>query len=205
MDSLLRRRAVLCVQTDQAARDVLAETLHGCDCVAACNAYEALRNLNARPFDAYVLDYWLPDWSGPSLCREIRKSDPNSPVVFYTDAANDQDRQRALRAGASAYLCKPVEPEELRSSLGSLFRRSDVESLLAKSSAERAVDELLVLRLPRARAASAAQDESAARSLERAARSRAYKAFIESGGTRANFDSWWPQVFGSARANHGLT
>jgi DNA-binding response OmpR family regulator len=172
--------------------------------VPACNAYEALRNFNARPFDAYVLDYWLPDWSGPSLCREIRKTDPNSPVVFYTDAASDQDRHRAMRAGASAYLCKPVEPDELRSSLGSLFTRSDVESLLAKTSAERAVDEVLVLRLARARPASGAHDESAARSLERAARARAYKVFIESGGTRANFDSWWPQVFGSARANHGL-
>src|SRR5687768_5450016 len=153
MDLKLRNRAILCVQTDAAAREALVGMLNDYECITASNAYEALRNFNARPFDAYVLDYWLPDWSGPSLCREIRKGDPNSPVIFYTDASNEQDRQRALRAGASAYLWKPLEAESLRSSLDSLFRRSDVESLLAKNSAERAVDEVLMLRLSQGAAA----------------------------------------------------
>jgi DNA-binding NtrC family response regulator len=46
-------------------------------------AREALRELNAGAFDACVLDYWIADWTGPALCRDIRKSDPHVPVIFY--------------------------------------------------------------------------------------------------------------------------
>ena len=47
---------------------------------------------------------WAADWSGPSLCREIRKIDPHGTIVFCTAAARDNDRARAMRAGANAYL-----------------------------------------------------------------------------------------------------
>ena len=202
MDSISRRRTLLCVQPDQDSRDALAKILRAYDCVFACSAYEALRNFHASSFDAYLLDFWLPDWSGPPLCREIRKLDPHSPVVFCTAAIGDRDEKRAFRAGASAYLHKPLDAAALSSTLRKLLARCDTRSLQAKSEAERAVQEALHRRA--AVAAARPSPEGIMKSLERVARAQAYKAFIDSGGTRAHFEHWWPQLFGSARANYSF-
>ena len=196
------RRTVLVIDDDSQFRAFLREILPDHTLVFACNAYEAIRHVNAASFHACVLDYWLTDWSGPALCREIRKSDPHAPIVFCTSAARDQDQARAMRAGASAYLCKPVDGKALRAKLGAFITLSEVESLRARIEEERAVHDELERRLEQVIADTEHARALAASSIERTARSKAYKAFIDARGTRAHFESWWPQVFQAARANH---
>ena len=198
----LSARRVLVVDGDPEFRALLEEILSDHTLVFAHTGFDALKHLNGESFHAYVLEYWLPDWSGTGLCREIRKSDPHAPIVFCTGAAREQDRHRAMRAGASAYLCKPLDPRMLRSKLGAFISLAEIESLRAKIEEERAVQEELnrqyqymIARVDRANAL-------AARSSERTARARAFKAFIGARGTRVYFESWWPLVFQSARANH---
>jgi DNA-binding response OmpR family regulator len=198
----IARRRVLIVDDDAEFRAILEEILSDHTLVFAQNAFEAIRHTNAAPFHAYVLDYWLPDWSGAALCREIRKSDPHAPIVFCTAAAREQDKARGLRAGANAYLCKPVDPRALRAKLGAFISLSELESLRAKVEEELAVQSELQRRVQELAARTEHAKALAESSLERTARSRAYKAFIDARGTRAHFDSWWPQVFQSARVNH---
>ena len=77
---------------------------------------------------------------GLSLCREIRKVDPHAPIIFYASAVREQDRARAVSAGGpDAYLCKPVQPDELRAKLKSLVTLSEMESLRARIEEEHAV------------------------------------------------------------------
>lgn len=200
----LPSRTVLVVDDDPEFCNLLQEVLSDHTLIFAANAFEALRYVNSTTFHAYILDYWLPDWSGSALCREIRKTDPHTPIVFCTGAARDQDRARALRAGANAYLPKPVDPKTLRAKLGAFLSLAELESLRAKVEEERAVQDELERRLEYALAQSDHAKALAASSVERTARTRAYKAFIEAHGTRAHFESWWPQVFQSARANHNV-
>ena len=192
------RPSVLCVESDTSARECLDGALAKYDCVFAINAYEALKALHARPFDAYVLDYWMPDWSGPLLCREIRKHDPHAAVLFCSEAASDVHRGRALRAGASAYLAKPINAQLFTEKLATLVKLALNDGLRAADDAERALGAELNRRgvaaaTPDGTAEALARLGSAARSVERTARARAYKAFIESGGTRAQFDRWWAE------------
>ena len=194
-------RSILCVEDDAESRSVLANVLSDHKLVFASNAFEALRHVNAGSHHGYVLDYWLPDWSGPALCREIRKVDPHGPVVFCTAAARDSDRNRALRAGANAYLTKPIDPDALRAKLRAFLTLAEVESLRAKVDEEHAVQEELQRRLGNVIGQVNYARELVATSIERTARTRAYKAFIEARGTRAHFESWWPQVYSSVRAS----
>jgi DNA-binding response OmpR family regulator len=203
-DLNLNRRCVLVVDDDTEFRAVIEEILSDHSLVFAKNAFEAIRHVNTSTFHAYVLDYWLPDWSGAALCREIRKSDPHAPIVFCMAAARDQDRSRAIRAGASAYLCKPIDPQMLRAKLGAFISLSELESLRAKVDEERAVQDELERRFSQVIAQTEHAKTLAASSIERTARAKAYKAFMEARGTRAHFESWWPQVFQSARANHNV-
>ena len=193
------RRSILCVDDDPETYALLTHVLSDHEIVFAPNAFEALRNVNSRGFHGYLLDYWLPDWSGPSLCREIRKIDPHGPIVFCTTAARDNDRARAMRAGANAYLCKPIDADLLRSKLRTFLTLSEIESMQAKIEEQRAVQEELQRRLSNVRAHMETAQALMDASIERTARARAYKAFIDARGTRAHFEGWWPQVFESAR------
>lgn len=195
MDNTPLRRTILCVEPSDDIPHWLTQVMPAYEWVFVNNAFDAIRTLHARALDAYVLEYWLPDWSGTSLCREIRKYDPNSPVLFLTNATADNDRKRALRAGGDGYICKPADAHELSTTLQRLLTNSDVRSLRAKPEAEEAVREVL--------ARSMLTDtnpipQTRAQSIERIAKARAYKAFIASGGTKAHFHTWWPQVFDGA-------
>ena len=77
MDTIVNTpRSVLCADHDAAVHRMVTELLPACGTMPVANAFEALRAVNSKPFDLYVLDYWLPDLSGLNLCREIRKVDP---------------------------------------------------------------------------------------------------------------------------------
>jgi two-component system OmpR family response regulator len=67
----------------------------------------------SQHFDLYLLDSWLPDGSGLDLCRQIREFDKATPIVFYSAAAYEIDRDEAINSGAQAYLTKPSAPSEL--------------------------------------------------------------------------------------------
>jgi len=75
----------------------------------------------SQDFDLYLLDSWLPDGSGLDLCRQIREFDQVTPIVFYSAAAYEIDKDQALACGAQAYLIKPSQPSELCSLVTSLI------------------------------------------------------------------------------------
>jgi FixJ family two-component response regulator len=60
-----------------------------------------------------ILDVRMPGMDGLELQRRLVGSDPPIPVVFITARASDEEERRALRAGAVAFLRKPVGKEVL--------------------------------------------------------------------------------------------
>ena len=75
----------------------------------------------SQEFDLYLLDSWLPDGSGLELCKQIREFDKATPIVFYSAAAYESDRELAIDSGAQAYLVKPSQPSELCTLVTSLI------------------------------------------------------------------------------------
>ena len=174
------------------------EVLFDYDVAFTYDGFEALRLFHSRPFHAYILASRLPDWSGVAVCREIRKTDPHSPIVFCSGAARAQDKELAMRAGASVYLAKPIEPTLLRSKLNALLGLAARESLQAQLAEQRAVQDELERRLSHVQSTLRHAHEYLQASIERSARTRAFKAFIAERGTPAHFDAWWPNVFQNA-------
>lgn len=60
-----------------------------------------------------MFDFNLPQMSGVDLCRHIRATDSKTPIVFYTATSQQSDRSAAMAAGASAYLVKPNDLENI--------------------------------------------------------------------------------------------
>ncbi len=70
-------------------------------------AAEALSTIQAERFDLYLLDSTLPDLDGFELCRRVRDLDASTPILFFSGAAYEADKQKGLEAGANAYISKP--------------------------------------------------------------------------------------------------
>lgn len=117
-------RRVLCVDDDEDTCTMLYGLLSLINCHAstAATAAEALKLIARGRFDLYLLDNWLPGGSGVELCREIRHSDPSTPIVFYSGAGLDSEREEALEAGAQAYLVKPGDAAALVETVRRLLR-----------------------------------------------------------------------------------
>jgi CheY-like chemotaxis protein len=201
-DTSLSGARILCVDDDEDARNLTAAMLSGYQLTFASNGYEAIRSLNSEVFDLYLLDHWLPDWSGIQLCRHIRRSDPRVPVVFCTGAARDEDRRRAMNAGANAFLVKPIDPLQLREQVRSLVTAANLESLRARVEEERAIQEELDRRAEEMKQRSATALEAARAAIERATRIKALKVFLDAGGTLGNFERAWSPTYTQVWAQH---
>jgi DNA-binding response OmpR family regulator len=188
--------SILCVDPDREAQALLREILCQYEPVFASSAYDALRVLNSRFFDAYLLESWLPDASGLALCREIHRTDPAVTVVLCTAAAREQDRLLALQAGASAYICKPLDPPELLRQLRVFVELAEIKSACAMVAARRAVNEELVRQRTQLPPHAEAARGGARPALERICRCTAFAAYADQGGTRASFERGWDALFG---------
>ncbi len=82
--------------------------------VAATSGAEALERLAVEPIDLVLLDVVMPGMDGYEVCRALRKRPETSflPVVMIT-ASGEQEKVRALEAGADDFITKPFLPEEV--------------------------------------------------------------------------------------------
>ena len=81
----------------------------------AGDGVEGLNKSNAGPFDMIVTDLNMPNMDGLTMIREIRRSSSNAsvPIVFLTTESDDGIKQQAKAAGATGWLVKPFEPDQL--------------------------------------------------------------------------------------------
>ena len=73
--------------------------------------------------DLIILDWTLPDGSGPELCQRMRDAGIIVPVIMLTGHAEVSDRVLALDAGVDDYLVKPFSTDELLARMRALKRR----------------------------------------------------------------------------------
>jgi two-component system, OmpR family, response regulator MprA len=116
---------ILIVDDDPAVASSLGRALRldGYDVDDADSGRAALEALALTPPDAVILDLGLPDIDGLEVCRRLRATGDDTPVLMLTarDAVND--RVQGLDAGADDYLVKPFALAELLARLRALLRR----------------------------------------------------------------------------------
>jgi CheY-like chemotaxis protein len=105
----LNSTRVLFVDDDEDACEILKLLMSSCGIDATCaqSAVDAWPLIRRQCFDLYVLDGWLPGIDGFEFCRQIREVDSDTPILFYSGAAYDKDKQKGIAAGANAYVTKP--------------------------------------------------------------------------------------------------
>jgi DNA-binding response OmpR family regulator len=84
----------------------------------------AMDAFGRQSFDLVVLDLMLPDSHGFDLCREMRKTQPQLPILMLTALGEEQDRVSGLKEGADDYLTKPFSLDEFLLRIRGMLRRS---------------------------------------------------------------------------------
>src|SRR5215467_6266366 len=79
----------------------------------AASGSEAIQEFRKHRPDVTLMDLRLPDMSGIDAMMAIRAEFPNARIIMLTTFAGDVEIQRALEAGARAYVLKSMPPKEL--------------------------------------------------------------------------------------------
>ena len=119
--------SILVVEDEPAIQELISVSL-------ARNGHQVRRTANAKDaYDAVVealpdvilLDWMLPDASGPSLARRLRSEARTRevPIIMLTARAGDDDKVAGLDSGADDYITKPFSPRELEARIQAVLRR----------------------------------------------------------------------------------
>ena len=79
----------------------------------AGDAAEALALDSRHAYDIVLLDYMLPDRSGPEVAAALRTRGRLAPILMLTARDSPEDRQHALDAGVTDFMSKPFRFQEL--------------------------------------------------------------------------------------------
>ena len=119
---------ILLIEDDQEAALLLAKGLREegwvVDVAHSGEAGDEMASVNT--YDAIVLDWMLPDRDGVGVCRGLRQSGLQAPILILTARDAVEDRVLGLNAGADDYLTKPFAFAELLARLHAILRRSEL-------------------------------------------------------------------------------
>jgi DNA-binding response OmpR family regulator len=106
---------ILCVDDDADTREMMTALLGvaGYEVHAANGVAEGMASAKSGKFDLIILDWFFQDGTGIELCKMIRTSHVGVPILFYSGMAHSGEADDALRAGAQAFLVKPVNFDDL--------------------------------------------------------------------------------------------
>jgi DNA-binding NarL/FixJ family response regulator len=117
---------VLCVDDHAIFRQGVKQILLHYDRQAkigeAATADAAMQLLRESRWDIVILDLSLPDRSGLQLLTDLKREQPDVPVIVLSMHAEDEYALRALRIGASGYVTKESAPEELIAAIQKVMR-----------------------------------------------------------------------------------
>ncbi|MFI1989661.1 response regulator transcription factor [Actinoplanes sp. NPDC020271] len=114
---------VLLVEDDVRVAAALSAALQRRKYTVTCST-SAREALTFTDMDLVLLDMGLPDGDGVTVCRQLRRRDPEVPIIAVTARGAEHDRVAGLQAGADDYVVKPFSMAELQARIEAVLRRT---------------------------------------------------------------------------------
>ena len=99
---------------------------HGHTVTGACDGKSGIVMAQAHAFDVILLDIQLPDLDGHEVARRLvlLPGWGHTPIIAVTSFAMEGDRQKALTAGCSGYIEKPINPDTFVAQIENIVRET---------------------------------------------------------------------------------
>ena len=103
----------------------------------AGSSSRAKKQLSARSYDLILSDLRLPDQDGIHLLVWLRSQSCTTPFIIMTSYAEIQTAVQAIKQGASDYIAKPVQPDELLKKIKEAIQKSEVPATPSEAHIEK--------------------------------------------------------------------
>jgi DNA-binding NarL/FixJ family response regulator len=123
----------------QGLKDILSSAIDKIEFGEAVDAQQTIAESKKSDWDLILLDLSMPGKSGLDTLKQIRQSNPKSPVLVLSMHSESQFALRAIRAGASSYLSKDADIDELLKAARALLAGG---KYISRSLAERIAEHL---------------------------------------------------------------
>ncbi len=143
----MRKIKILLIEDDEDAAALICEYLevNGFEMTAVFTVSDGLSHLNNDTFDLLILDLNLPDFDGYEVLRNIK--DRIAVPVIIVSAYNDKNAKlMAFRYGASDYMVKPIDLEELEARIWVHTARSKDIDITAKNKTFKIRDDTILFK-----------------------------------------------------------
>lgn len=109
------KRSILIAEDEQSIRDSLLLILQeeGYDCTAVKNGRETMQAAKMKQYDLLITDIMMPEMNGIEVIKLLVKQRFHPPIMVLTAYSNADSASHAMKLGASDYLLKPIDFEEL--------------------------------------------------------------------------------------------
>jgi two-component system response regulator PilR (NtrC family) len=123
------KKSVLVVDDEKSILDFLEIMLQrgGYEVVTADTAKQAIRQLEARAFDVMITDISMPEMNGIELLEKVKQLHAETAVIIMTAHGSTSSAVEAMRLGASDYLTKPFQVEEMKIAVESALKSRAME------------------------------------------------------------------------------
>ena len=118
---------IAALDDEQSQLDLIRHTMIGIEheCHSYTEGKALLRDLRLQSFDLLILDWTLPDISGPAVVKWVREDlSSRMPILFVTNRRDEADMVAGLAAGADDFMVKPIRVAELEARVHALLRRA---------------------------------------------------------------------------------
>lgn len=100
----------------------------GYEPIIAENGQKALKLVSENDFDVVLLDWRMPKLSGIEVCKTLRESNFNKPIILLTALSDISNKIEALNIGADDYITKPFSFDEVLARIEAVNRRYNSSS-----------------------------------------------------------------------------
>lgn len=109
---------IMVVEDSPTMRQLITFTLKrmpGYNVVEAVDGMDAFKKLSKEPFDLILADINMPVMDGLKLVGLLRNDSRyrKTPIIMITTESTEEDRKKAMAVGATAYLSKPIQTQDL--------------------------------------------------------------------------------------------
>ncbi|MBA99489.1 MAG: DNA-binding response regulator [Saprospirales bacterium] len=117
---------ILLAEDEKNLRDTITLNLEleGYEVVSVADGKMALKMFDEQRFNVVILDIMMPEFNGIEVCRRIRLTNSDTPILFLTAKGTTEDKLNGFKAGGDDYITKPFNLDEFLARIRVLIKFS---------------------------------------------------------------------------------